>query len=328
MKKNKCHLLYFCCFFIICGMLTSALGDSISSGISSPAKPNKIIHVDAVFGSNSNEGISRQNALLTIQYAVSLSRDGDTIVAWPGVYNETVDFAGKAITITSGADAAVITNPAGYGVRFHAAEDSDSILKNFVIRDCIIAVQVENSSPAITNVTVVQNAQGIIADGVASPDIANSIFWSNQFGDLVNCEALYSWKQGSQGSPAPPNDGTGLGSPMFADPNSNDFHLRSERGRFFPEPADQPAMYGTIDGLWALDKVTSPCIDIADPDLDPALEGYSNGGRQNIGAYGGTPYASKSQYPLVADFNHDGIVDLNDFALFTSQWLDTLPWHY
>ena len=114
---------------------------------------------------------------------------------------------------------------------------------------------------------------------------------------------------------------------MFADPNSNDFHLLSEEGRFYPEPFDQPEMYGNADGVWVEDKFNSPCIDAGDPEINPASERESNGGRINIGAYGGTPYASKSGYPLSADFNFDGIVDLEDFARFSSQWLSTLPWY-
>ena len=42
------------------------------------------------------------------------------------------------------------------------------------------------------------------------------------------------------------------------------------------------------------DVVDSPCIDAGDPSADVALEPVPNGRRVNIGAYGGTPYASKS----------------------------------
>ncbi len=71
----------------------------------------------------------------------------DMVLVWPGVYEESVDFMGKAITVQSAADAAVISNPAGYGARFHAAEESGSVLKNFVIRDCQIGIQAYNSFP-------------------------------------------------------------------------------------------------------------------------------------------------------------------------------------
>ena len=295
---------------------------------------NNTIHVDSIFGSNTNTGHSRQDAYQTITYAISQAEQNDTIMVWPGIYSETVDFLGKSITVTSAADAAVLTNPYGYAVRFHTAEDTSSVLKNFVIRDSMIAVQAENSSPTLKYLTVVRNTQGIIADGIASPSISNSILWANQYGSLVNCSAVYSWVtpgQGGvidQGDPDnPSNTGPAFGNPMFADPNSNDFHLASTQGRFYPQPPEQPDTFGSLDGLWAMDRTDSPCIDAGDPSIIPLAEGSACGERINIGAYANTPYASKSIYPLSADFNRDGIVDLFDFAVLTSQWLNELSWH-
>jgi hypothetical protein len=48
----------------------------------------------------------------------------------------------------------------------------------------------------------------------------------------------------------------------------------------------------------------------------------ANGGRVNIGAFGGTPYASKSGvWPQDGDYNFDGKVDLLDFNIFARYWL-------
>jgi len=70
---------------------------------------------------------------------------------------------------------------------------------------------------------------------------------------------------------------------LFADPANGDYHLRSERGRYWPE-----------HDIWVLDKVTSPCVDGGDPDTGTLNEPMPNGGRINIGAYGGTTEASLS----------------------------------
>jgi hypothetical protein len=42
------------------------------------------------------------------------------------------------------------------------------------------------------------------------------------------------------------------------------------------------------------DAVTSPCIDVGDPATPAGDEPQPNGGRINMGAYGGTAEASKS----------------------------------
>jgi hypothetical protein len=52
--------------------------------------------------------------------------------------------------------------------------------------------------------------------------------------------------------------------------------------------------YSPNDDPWATDSVTSPGIDAGDPGMDPGREQMPHGGRLNIGAYGGTPFASLS----------------------------------
>jgi len=51
-----------------------------------------------------------------------------------------------------------------------------------------------------------------------------------------------------------------------------------------------------------------------------------HGGRLNMGAYGGTPHASMSKWPLKGDINEDGVVNMKDFVLMAESWLDSLPW--
>jgi predicted outer membrane repeat protein len=62
-----------------------------------------------------------------------------------------------------------------------------------------------------------------------------------------------------------------------------DYHLKSQAGRW--DPASE---------TWVLDAVTSPCIDAGDPNSPVGDEPEPNGGRINMGAYGGTAEASKS----------------------------------
>jgi hypothetical protein len=80
-----------------------------------------------------------------------------------------------------------------------------------------------------------------------------------------------------------PGEGNINVEPLFADPGSRDFHLKSEVGRWDP-----------VSQSWVLDDVNSPCIDVGEPNMPVGDEPEPNGGIINMGAYGGTPEASKS----------------------------------
>jgi len=98
-----------------------------------------------------------------------------------------------------------------------------------------------------------------------------------------------------------------------------DDHLRSQAGRYDPQT-----------GSWVADTLTSRCIDAGYPDSEIGEEPNPNGGRINMGAYGGTAEASKSpsgtivpvcENPPQMDFTGDCRVTLLDFAEFAGQWL-------
>lgn len=83
--------------------------------------------------------------------------------------------------------------------------------------------------------------------------------------------------------------GTGLDAnslshdPLFADPDSGNFHPLSQAGR-----------YNITSGVFVVDAVTSPLIDAGSASDGFALESAPNGGRRNIGLYGNTPLASRT----------------------------------
>ncbi len=96
-----------------------------------------------------------------------------------------------------------------------------------------------------------------------------------------------------------------------------DYHLKSQAGRW--EPNSQS---------WVQDDVTSPCIDYGDPMSPIGLEPFPNGGRLNMGAYGGTAEASKSYFGrpvckiiVAGDVNGDCIVNFLDFRIMALHWL-------
>jgi hypothetical protein len=253
-----------------------------------------IIHVDKNNGSDYNSGLSRYDAYATIQKAVDEAFDGDTVMVWPGVYREDVRLQNKAITLQSADDAAVVTAASAYAFSFYSAEGSNCVLRNFVITGCYdsdgAAIFLEGASPTLTNLTITDNIYGIKAEQGANPDIVNCILWDNQNGDLYHSRARYSCVQ--QEGAVTRDNGNISTDPMFADPGSGDYHLKSRYGRYSPDVDD-----------WLTDSVTSPAIDKGDPGMSPGREHMPNGGRINMGAYGGTPSASLSGWPSWGEVN-------------------------
>ncbi|OHB64020.1 MAG: hypothetical protein A2Y77_16220 [Planctomycetes bacterium RBG_13_62_9] len=96
-----------------------------------------------------------------------------------------------------------------------------------------------------------------------------------------------------------------------------DYHLKSQAGRWDPNSQS-----------WVIDDVTSPCIDAGDPNSPIGEEPQPNGGRINMGAYGGTAEASKSYFGkppceahFAGDINGDCAVDFEDLAILSRHWL-------
>lgn len=258
-------------------------GDVWSFTVGAAAPPDGeegIIYVDAVNGDDNNNGLTLQAAFATIQKGIDAAVDGNVVLVYPGLYREEINFLGKALTVqgvaVSPAGVPVLWNPGDFAVSFYSGEGPGSILKNFIIRDSFMGIFIADSSPAISNLTIVGNTYGIEVYADSEPDISNTILWNNTDGDLFGCRARYSCiERGGEGNIT--------ADPLFVDPENDDYHIRSERGRYWPE-----------HDIWVLDKVTSPCVDGGDPDADTSNEPVPNGGRINIGAYGGTTEASLS----------------------------------
>jgi hypothetical protein len=239
-------------------------------------------YVDAVNGNDSNNGRSPDTAFATIKRGIDSAAKGFTILVYPGIYTEKIDFKGKGITLQGLVDATgvpVLENPGDFVVCFQDKEGPDSVMKNFVIRNSFMGIFIAGSSPTISNVTVVHNKYGINAYADSQPDISNCILWNNTKGNLYGCRVQYSClKEADAGENNINAD------PLLADPDNGDYHLLSEHGRYWPE-----------QDIWIIDEVTSPCIDGGDPAVNAFAEPIPNGGRINIGAYGGTHYASMSK---------------------------------
>jgi hypothetical protein len=243
----------------------------------------------------------------TIQQAIDVAVDGDTISVAPDVYVEEIDFLGKAVTLRGAPAAATIDGAGGSAVSFGSGEGPNSVLTNCVIRNSYTAISLTDTSPTIRSVTVCDNQYGVAASVGAQPDISNSIFWNNAQDDLLLCYASYSCIEDGD---------SGLGNiadaPLFVDSNNCDYHLSSG----------------------------SPAIDAGDPNSHYSSEPWPNGGRINMGAYGNTNEATRSsadfddlarfagcwlEYDAVIDTAPepagDGIINFLDFAILANWWL-------
>jgi hypothetical protein len=201
-----------------------------------------------------------------------------------------------------------------------------STSNNMTIRNCTF---VEN---------IARNGKGISCNSgypeTTNLYISNSIFWNpideeaeiSQLNDDEDFEVTVHHSNIRNGI-----DGVDIGpailnwlegntdiDPLFADPNNNDYHLQSQAGRYDPDTQ-----------TWIKDANTSPCIDAGDPTSPISLEPFPNGGRINMGAYGGTTEASKSYFGepicetiVAGDINGDCIVDWKDFAIMGLHWLE------
>jgi parallel beta-helix repeat protein len=173
-------------------------------------------------------------------------------------------------------------------------------------------------NPTIIQCTIADNTAGARSGGIyGNPSIANCILWENTAPDEpeISGDPNVSFTDVEGGWPGAGNIND---DPWFADRDANDFHLKSQAGR-----------WDANEGRWTIDDVTSPCIDAGDPMSPIGQEPFPNGGVINMGTYGGTMEASKSYFgePLcetivAGDVNGDCKVNFLDFRLMALHWIE------
>ncbi len=150
--------------------------------------------------------------------------------------------------------------------------------------------------------------------------VTNSIIWGNTGLQILGAsDVTYSDVQRpdvNDPNVVWPGEGNINEDPLFASPIHRDYHLQT---------TDPNGRYNLVTGTFDVnDPETSPCINAGDPFSAFGLEPLPNGGRINVGAYGNSPQASKSDIvvPLVAAIaGGDMNVNMVDFALLANNWL-------
>jgi predicted outer membrane repeat protein len=127
----------------------------------------------------------------TIGEAIDAAKDGQLILVGPGVYNEQIDFNGKAITISAIGGAATIDGSAFTGpvVRFTNGEGPDAVLEGFTITggeggfDLGGGLHIANgAAPTLSNLLLVNNGADLGGGARcidASPTFLDCVFVEN-----------------------------------------------------------------------------------------------------------------------------------------------------
>ncbi|HCO93722.1 MAG TPA: hypothetical protein DIU00_07200 [Phycisphaerales bacterium] len=115
-----------------------------------------------------------------IQHAIVAGQDGEAIFVDEGTYNESINFKGKKLTVSSANPddpavvAATVINGSGRIVTFSSAEDSNSILSGFTITGANNGIYCTQAAPTIANCTITGNTSaGINLYSSGSPAITN-----------------------------------------------------------------------------------------------------------------------------------------------------------
>ena len=176
------------------------------------------------------------------------------------------------------------------GVAWVRGKDSEQFFQNCVFSKNrgrvggVLATDGAGAYATVINCTFSGNSAKLRTGVIYIPsgqdtNLTSCILWDNGHEPIVG-DALISYCDVQGGWPG---EGNIDANPLLVDPADGDYHLKSQAGRWMPRRQS-----------WITDNVTSPCIDAGNPDMPVGDEPEPNGGRINMGAYGGTAEASKS----------------------------------
>ena len=301
---------------------SNSILSNLGSGISCAGTPGATVRANTI-ANNTNWGIYCISSAVVLNGNLvnNNGKDGISLSATTGnVWNSTVRNNGAWGVICDNSPGIensldlfsnVITDNFGGGIA--CMNGSAPVIRKCLIRKSQTAVFCSgSSSPQLINDTISWGVEGVWADDSSCwPSLNSCIVWGfSDFGvmgsnnnltvrycDVGNCEMNYAYMTDPTG-----HAGNISVDPLFADSNNGDYHLKSQAGR-----------YVASTKTWVKDDVTSPCLDRGNPAGDFHLEPAPNGGRINMGCYGGTAQASKTPaspvlyWPGTTGYTTDGV---------------------
>ena len=227
--------------------------------------------------------------------------------SWTGVYmTNAVRVALDAVRVTHVASNAVTMCGGSSATVFHSVLD-DSLVAGAEVRSGASLTVLNSYLPSsVTQPLLLSGGSLCVSNSIMEASgMGRSVFRfansSSQLASDYNCihagnnanvsvdasglarRYLNEWQAASG------NDVHSVGyNPSMVDPENGDYHLHSAAGR-----------YDSSTGGFVTDEETSRLIDLGVPSMDSSEEPLPNGGRVNIGVFGGTAQASKT---AVADF--------------------------
>jgi len=281
----------------------------------------------------------------TIQQAIDISLNGDTVLVKPGTYTQNILFKGKRIKLMSEGGPAVTTIAKlvdGFElVSFTNGEDSTTVLSGFTLTGARqvpsgAAINILGASPIIENNYIIDNsgqAAVIWADGGA-PKIRRCLivrdsgeaairFFNSSGGEVINCTISDNFGDGIRVQAGLPSTiinniitaNTGYGIRAMGGSNTNSTITYNDvfannLGYFFATiPGEGNIFFDPLyrgGNPFSYQLISfSPCIDAGDPAF-PVPPG--GGSRIDMGAFERTA-------SLPGDLNLDGILTAADVVL-------------
>jgi len=241
--------------------------------------------------------IFEDNGGANYNYGGAVCNDGD---------DNTQKFTNCVFTGNEAYIGGAVSNAVHYGTKANTQEFTNCVFTgNTAVGDGGAVISYFQDTTFV-NCTFYDNFSGDDAGGVYSDHstltVTNCIFWDNTDGDggttkeqeqICDDESTINVNYSCiEGFDSLGGTGNFNANPLFADASNNDFHLKSSVGRW-------------NGSTWVTDTETSLCVDTGHPSSTFSNEPNPSGDRINMGFYGNTSEASKSNKEIYVSTSGD-----------------------